>query len=114
MKGYIEIEQPNYNIYSISGIIHVKENEKHHFHIDNVVLRGGTLKNVDYIYGLVIYTGKDTKIMKNIQNSSLKTSGIEKTLNKVIIPVIIMVMSASAACTVFGMIFMVYYYNIEY
>jgi hypothetical protein len=29
--------------------------------------KGGALKNVDYVYGLVVYTGKDTKIMQNIQ-----------------------------------------------
>ena len=27
-----------------------------------------TLKNVDFIYGVVIYTGKDTKLMKNINH----------------------------------------------
>jgi hypothetical protein len=31
------------------------------------ISKGGILRNVDYIYGMIIYTGKETKIMKNIK-----------------------------------------------
>ncbi len=111
LKGKIECDQPNCNIYSVNGTVLVQvegdSTEKRAFiKIDNVLLRGTSLKNVDWVYGLVLYTGRDTKIMKNIQTFSLKNSSIEKTLNKVIIVVIIIVFSICIACTVFGMIFL--------
>lgn len=38
---------------------------------NNFVLRGCSLKNTEFVYGLVLYTGHDTKIMLNtVQNSS--------------------------------------------
>lgn len=114
LKGYIEVDQPNFNIYSVNGTIEIKkdipdfpdEKFKSFFKIDNILLRGTTLKNVDYAYGIVLYTGIDTKIMKNIQTFSLKNSSIEKTLNKVIIVVIMIVVGICVFCTMFGMIFL--------
>jgi magnesium-transporting ATPase (P-type) len=110
IKGSIELEQPGPNIYNVSGTIQLPDKDKQHFTIDNFLLRGGTLKNVEFVYGLVLYTGKDTKIMQNIKHSSMKNSSIENTLNKVVIPVIIIVLSISVGCTVFGMIYMVNYF----
>jgi magnesium-transporting ATPase (P-type) len=107
IRGHVEVDQPNSNIYSVSGAIDLEGKAKQHFTIDNVLLRGTNLKNVEYVLGIVVYTGKDTKIMQNIKHSSLKNSSIERTLNKVVIPVIIIVLSFSVGCTIFGMIYMV-------
>jgi magnesium-transporting ATPase (P-type) len=30
---------------------------------DNLLLRGSSLRNTEFIYGLVIFSGKDSKIM---------------------------------------------------
>ena len=49
--------------------------------INNVVLRGMSLRNTDYIIGLVIYTGHDTKIMKNSIKAKYKVSKLEGLLN---------------------------------
>ena len=40
--------------------------------MSNILLRGCALKNIDFIYGLVIYTGHDTKIMLNSVKSKTK------------------------------------------
>jgi hypothetical protein len=67
-KGHIELDPPNNNIYKVEGVIHRDNSqEKLYFNINNILLRGGILMNVDHIYGLVIYTGKNTKIMRNIK-----------------------------------------------
>ena len=62
---YIEVEQPNKNIYKINGNFIYNKNDKIFFDVKNTAIRGSILKNTNYIYGIVIYTGKDTKIMKN-------------------------------------------------
>lgn len=51
----------------------------------NVLLRGSTLKNTDYVYGLVIYTGHESKIMMNSSEPTPKLSSLEKMMNKLII-----------------------------
>lgn len=33
--------------------------------LDQMLLRGSMLRNTNYIYGVVIYTGHETKLMKN-------------------------------------------------
>lgn len=44
----------------------------------NIVLRGSNLKNTAFVYGLVTYTGHDTKIMKNSFKARAKKSQLEK------------------------------------
>ena len=70
---FIEIDQPTRNIYEVEGTIFFKGN-KFYFDIKNILLRGGRLKNTDFVYGIIVYSGQETKLMKNINRSSLKIS----------------------------------------
>ena len=45
---------------------------------DNILLRGSCLKVASVVYGVAIYTGKDTKMMINSKFKSNKMSCIEK------------------------------------
>jgi len=45
------------------------------------LLRGTTLRNTDYIYGIPVYTGNDTKIMKNHRHNEAKVSNVMKIMN---------------------------------
>lgn len=49
--------------------------------IKNILLRGCTLKNTDYCYGIVIYVGSDTKIMKNSKKAPRKISKLMRMMN---------------------------------
>lgn len=53
--------------------------------IKNVLLRGCQLRNTDWIYGLVVNTGADTKIMQSSVAARPKWSSINETVNKMII-----------------------------
>ena len=44
---------------------------------DNVVLRGMSLQNTEYIYGLVIYSGHETKVMMNSGEAKYKKSRMD-------------------------------------
>ena len=81
---YIEVISPNKNIYDIEGTVFFNHN-KNHINIKNVLLRGSRLKNVDYVYGIVIYNGHDTKLMQNIEHSSNKLSTIDVKLNYIVL-----------------------------
>ena len=80
---FIEVIQPNKNIYDIEGTAFFDKN-KNHISIKNVLLRGARLKNVDYVYGIVIYNGHDTKLMQNIEHSSTRFSSIDVKLNYIV------------------------------
>jgi magnesium-transporting ATPase (P-type) len=49
--------------------------------IKNTLLRGCTLRNTDYCYGIVIYVGNNTKIMKNAKKAPRKISHLMKMMN---------------------------------
>ncbi len=63
-RGTIDCELPNRNLYEFAGTLKVNSVA---FPIplgaDQVLLRGSQLKNTAWIYGVVIYTGHDTKLM---------------------------------------------------
>ncbi|KAJ2327275.1 hypothetical protein IWW51_001843, partial [Coemansia sp. RSA 2702] len=51
------------------------------FSVSNVLLRGMTLRNTDWIVGLVLYTGDQTKIVLNSGPPPYKRSRIERMMN---------------------------------
>lgn len=87
-KIIIKVDIPNKNIYQIDGYIEDIKGQIY-FNINNILLRGGRLKNVDFIYGIILYSGKDTKLMQNINNSSYKKSSIERSVNIIVVLVIV-------------------------
>lgn len=58
--------------------------------MNNIVLRGCSLRNTDILYGLVLYTGiniciiykgKETKVMMNSFKARAKKSSVETEMN---------------------------------
>ncbi|KAG4911487.1 hypothetical protein JHK86_051920 [Glycine max] len=52
--------------------------------VQQILLRDSKLKNTDYIYGVVIFTGHDTKVMQNSTDPPSKRSKIERKMDKII------------------------------
>ena len=52
---------------------------------DQILLRGSTLRNTEWVVGVVVYTGHETKIMKNSTNARAKKSKIQISTNKYIL-----------------------------
>ena len=86
---YIEVEQPNKNIYEIYGNIVLNKNEKNHFEARNTAIRGALLKNTNYIYGIVIYTGNDTKIMKNFIKYKNKFAYLDTLIDRIVFIIVL-------------------------
>ncbi|HMD13748.1 MAG TPA: hypothetical protein VKI62_03915, partial [Bacteroidota bacterium] len=49
--------------------------------IENLLLRGCNLKNTDWVIGVVVFTGEETKIMMNSGITPSKRSRITRSLN---------------------------------
>lgn len=48
---------------------------------ENVLYRGACLKNTKWVYGVVVFTGKQSKLMKNLRNPPHKRSKVEHLTN---------------------------------
>ncbi|GAB66659.1 adenylate and guanylate cyclase catalytic domain containing protein [Plasmodium cynomolgi strain B] len=82
IKGRIICEKPNSNMESFNGSLKLDAHPRAtSLSINNVVFKGSYIKNTDYIFGVIIYTGTDTKIMKNILKSVYKSGNVNRELN---------------------------------
>jgi magnesium-transporting ATPase (P-type) len=63
----LDVEQPNSRLYEFEGTLNTEENTAHSFNIQNFLLRGSRIKNVEQVVGIVVFTGPDTKLMQNTQ-----------------------------------------------
>ena len=101
---YIEVDNPSKDIYEIEGTIFFK-GKKTYFDSKNILLRGSRLKNVDYVYGAAIYTGSDTKLMLNINRSSLKISDIDRILGYIVIFLIGICILMTVISSIIGIVY---------
>lgn len=82
--------------------------QKHPVTNNNILLRvnceniqGTKLKNTKWIVGVVIYTGHDCKIIKNQGHIRYKTTHIERSLNIIVIVILILQAGACVALAIF-------------
>jgi phospholipid-translocating ATPase len=54
-----------------------------------MLLRGCRLQNTRWCYGLVVFAGKDTKLMKNSGEAPMKRTSLDRFLNLLILGVIL-------------------------
>ena len=73
---------PNEYIYSFAGNIEFEDGNKE-FPLNNngILLKGCTLRDTEWVIGVAVYTGHDTKIMKNSSSAKVKRSKNAKALN---------------------------------
>lgn len=88
----INSEPPHANLYRFNGIVQWMQKDpkapekvgtpmEEPVSINNLLLRGCTLRNTDWIIGVVAFTGDETKIMMNAGITPSKRSRITRELN---------------------------------
>ncbi|XP_076881410.1 phospholipid-transporting ATPase 6-like [Bidens hawaiensis] len=79
----IRCENPNSNLYTFTGNL---EYDGNIYPLDpaQLLLRDSKLRNTEYVYGVVVFTGNDTKVMQNTTQSPSKRSKIELQMDKII------------------------------
>ncbi|KAL9327314.1 hypothetical protein ACSQ67_007959 [Phaseolus vulgaris] len=82
-KATVKCEDPNANLYSFVGSMEFEE-KNYALSPQQLLLRDSKLRNTDYIFGAVIFTGHDTKVIQNSTDPPSKRSRIEKKMDKVI------------------------------
>ncbi|XP_030058256.1 phospholipid-transporting ATPase IB [Microcaecilia unicolor] len=81
IKGRIECEAPNRHLYDFTGNLHLESSGPVPVGPDQILLRGAQLRNTQWVIGVVVYTGHDTKLMQNSTKAPLKRSNVEKVTN---------------------------------
>lgn len=60
-------ELPNEHIYAFEGLIRSENfGSPLHLGIENLLLRGSSLRNTKEVLGIALYTGHETKELKNM------------------------------------------------
>ncbi|KAI4314247.1 hypothetical protein L6164_027175 [Bauhinia variegata] len=83
-KGEIQCEQPNNSLYTFTGNL-IFQNQTLPLSPNQILLRGCSLRNTEYVVAVVIFTGHETKVMMNAMNVPSKRSTLERKLDKLIL-----------------------------
>ena len=114
LNGTLNLEEPNALMHNFKGSLYVQTEglESHHLSrssanlqinlnsnicsldFNNFLMRGSSLKNVDYIIGIAAYTGHNTKIMKNSVEAKEKSSHLTVKLNKLLRIIVVLLFSS--------------------
>jgi phospholipid-transporting ATPase len=97
VKGTVVCETPNNAIHRFSGSMTLADGKKEVITTNAIVLRGSTLRNTEYIYGLVVNTGPDTKIMMASSSEPMKWSNMERRLNTQILYICVLMVALCLA-----------------
>lgn len=84
LGGKIRSEQPNSSLYTYEATLTVQAGggEKElSLQPDQLLLRGATLRNTLWIHGVVVFTGHETKLMRNATAAPIKKTNVEKMVN---------------------------------
>ncbi|KAI9659380.1 MAG: hypothetical protein M1821_001638 [Bathelium mastoideum] len=88
LGGRIRSEQPNSSLYTYEATLtmHAGGGEKElPLNPEQLLLRGATLRNTPWIHGVVVFTGHQTKLMRNATAAPIKKTEVERMVNKQIL-----------------------------
>ncbi|KAJ4970123.1 hypothetical protein NE237_003222 [Protea cynaroides] len=81
ISGLVKCEQPNRNIYEFTANMEFN-GLRFPLSQSNIILRGCQLKNTEWVIGVVVYAGQETKAMLNSTASPSKRSRLETYMNR--------------------------------
>ena len=106
----IDCEVPNDKIYQFEGVISINHKQIS-LTYESFLLRGSSLRNTDWVYGVVVFTGHDTRIMRNSTSARAKYSRVEKQTNFQILLIFCLQLSLCLIATIYGTIWWKINYN---
>lgn len=103
LGGKVRSEQPNSSLYTYEATLTMAAGggEKElPLNPEQLLLRGATLRNTPWIHGIVVFTGHETKLMRNATATPIKRTKVERQLNILVLALIALLLVLSAICTI--------------
>lgn len=100
----IECDLPNARLYEFEGRLLMPNGfDTYPLGPENILLRGAKLKNTNWIFGVVLYTGHESKLMINsLAETPMKQSSLEKMTNIQILWLVFILLSTGFLSAVFS------------
>ncbi|KAG6335478.1 hypothetical protein ID866_3606 [Astraeus odoratus] len=95
----VECDRPDSNMYKLHAAVS-RNKEKSPVDLQMVLLRGTILRNTDWVIGVVLFTGVDTKIVLNSGGTPSKRSRVERQTNPQVFINLAILAAMATACGV--------------
>ncbi|KAF8756597.1 Phospholipid-transporting ATPase [Rhizoctonia solani] len=99
LAGHLRSEQPNNSLYTYEGTLELS-GQKIPMSPDQLLLRGAQMRNTPWCYGLVVFTGHETKLMRNATAAPIKRTAVERQVNVQIVFLFIVLLALSLSSTI--------------
>uniref|UniRef100_A0AAZ3PZZ1 Phospholipid-transporting ATPase n=1 Tax=Oncorhynchus tshawytscha TaxID=74940 RepID=A0AAZ3PZZ1_ONCTS len=83
-KGEVSCEPPNSRLDRFTGTL-TNAGQKYSLDNDKILLRGCTLRNTEWCFGLVLFGGPETKLMQNCGKTTFKRTSIDRLMNVLVL-----------------------------
>ncbi|KDR75257.1 hypothetical protein GALMADRAFT_249254 [Galerina marginata CBS 339.88] len=104
LHGSLRSEQPNNSLYTYEGTLDLISDGSIPKQVplgpDQVLLRGAQLRNTPWVYGLTVFTGHETKLMRNATAAPVKRTAVERQVNAQIVFLFILLLALSLGSTI--------------
>ncbi|XP_043476989.1 probable phospholipid-transporting ATPase IA [Leptopilina heterotoma] len=106
-RANIQCEAPNRHLYEFNGVLRETNKQSIPLGPDQLLLRGAMLRNTKWAFGVVIYTGHDTKLMQNNTTTApLKRSTLDRMTNTQILMLFFILLFLCLLSAVFNYLWM--------
>lgn len=110
LRGHLASEHPNNSLYTFDATLNIQlsstpgfsgtPTRKSPLSPEQLLLRGAQLRNTPWAYGLVVFTGHETKLMRNATSAPIKRTAVEREVNYQILLLFILLLILSIASSI--------------
>ncbi|OCH92040.1 calcium transporting ATPase [Obba rivulosa] len=104
LHGTLRSEHPNNSLYTYEGTLELMTSEGTPKQVpmgpDQMLLRGAQIRNTPWAYGLVVFTGHETKLMRNATAAPIKRTAVERQVNVQIVFLFVVLLALSIGSTI--------------
>lgn len=104
LHGTLRSEHPNNSLYTYEGTVELVTAggvpKQVPLGPDQLLLRGAQIRNTPWAYGLVVFTGHETKLMRNATAAPIKRTAVERQVNVHIVFLFLFLLALSIGSTI--------------